>query len=223
MKTIELYAGTRSFSLVAEKQGHRTFTTDYEEIDGQDLVADIHDLTAVDFPYTKPDILWASPPCEGFSVASIGANWTGGHRAYKPKSDTARRSIDLVKEALRMIEELKPKFYFIENPQGVLKKLDLLEHVPFMHTVWYCKYGDMRAKPTNIWTNAQWFTPRPVCRNYKYNKETGLIIDRHCHHESARRGAKTGTQGIDGYKNRSRIPAQLFEDIFEQYSVRRLK
>ena len=61
MKTIELYAGTRSFSKVAKKLGHKTFTTDYEEIDGQDLVADIKTLTAKDFPY-KPKILWASPP-----------------------------------------------------------------------------------------------------------------------------------------------------------------
>lgn len=213
-KTIELYGGARSFSVVAQRLGHQIFTTDYEVIDGQDLVADIHDLTAKDFPY-KPDILWASPPCEGFSVASMGANWRGGYRAYIPKTDTARRSIDLVKQALRLIDELKPKYFFIENPQGVLKNLPLLKHLK-MHTIWYCKYGDMRAKPTNIWTNAEWFQPRPCCRNYKYDKVTGKIINRHCHHEPARRGAKTGTQGIKGYKNRSRIPAQLFEDIFDQ-------
>ena len=81
IKTIELFAGTQSFSKVVKKSGHKTFATDYEEIDGQDLVADIHDLRAKDFPYLHPDILWASPPCEGFSVASIGANWKGGYRA----------------------------------------------------------------------------------------------------------------------------------------------
>lgn len=216
MKTIELFAGTKSFSKVATELGHQTFTTDYKEIDGQDLIADITQLHAIDFSYCQPDILWASPPCEGFSVASIGANWTGGHRAYIPKSDTARRSINLVQHTVRLIEELQPQWYFIENPRGVLKKLDLLEHVPYMHTVWYCTYGDTRAKPTNIWTNASWFKPRPCCKNYRYNKD-GSILDQHCHHESARRGAKTGTQGIDGYKNRSRIPKELFDDIFKQY------
>lgn len=78
MNTIELFAGTRSFSKVAKELGHCTFTTDYEEIDGQDLIADVRELTARDFPY-QTDILWASPPCEGFSVASIGHNWTGGY------------------------------------------------------------------------------------------------------------------------------------------------
>lgn len=200
MKTIELFAGTRSFSKVAGSLGHSIFTTDYEEIDGQDLVADIKTLSAKDFPY-QPDVLWASPPCEGFSVASIGKNWGGGYRAYEPKSDSARRSIELVKHTLRIIAELKPTYFFVENPRGVLRKLDLLAHIP-RYTVTYCQYGDTRMKPTDIWTNAP-FTPRPMCKN----GDT-------CH-ISAPRGSKTGTQGIKGYKDRSRIPPELFEDIFK--------
>jgi site-specific DNA-cytosine methylase len=126
MKTIELYAGTRSFSKVALEYGYQIFTTDYEEIDGQDLVADIRTLTVKDFPY-KPDVVWASPPCEGFSVASIGANWTGGKRGYIPKSDSARNSIDLAKQAIRLIKELNPKYWFIENPRGLLRKMPFME------------------------------------------------------------------------------------------------
>lgn len=203
MKTIELFAGTRSFSKVAKDLGHEVFTTDYEETDGQDLVADIHDLKAKDFPY-QPDVLWASPPCEGFSVASIGANWGGGYRGYQPKSDTARRSIDLVKQALRLIDEIKPKWWFIENPRGVLRKLDLIPADAIRHTVTYCQYGDTRMKPTDIWTNATWWTPRPMCKN-----------SQPCH-VAAPRGSKTGTQGVKGYKDRSRIPEQLFREIFQQ-------
>jgi hypothetical protein len=203
MKTIELFAGTRSFSKVAKELGHKTFTTDYKEIDGQDLVADVRSLNANDFPF-EPDILWASPPCEGFSVAAIGKNWGGGHRGYEPKSDSARRSIELVQNAVRLIEEINPTWWFIENPRGVLRKLDLIDS-PFRHTVTYCQYGDTRMKPTDIWTNAYWWTPRPMCKN-------GAPC-----HVAAPRGSRTGTQGIKGYKNRSRIPAELFKEIFEQY------
>lgn len=202
MKTIELYAGTGSFSRVAKSLGHQTFTTDYEEIDGQDLVADIHTLSAADFPY-KPDVLWASPPCEVFSVASIGANWGGGFRGYIPKSINACRSVDLVNHALRMINQLNPKWWFIENPRGVLRKLNIIP-VGIRHTVTYCQYGYTRMKPTDIWTNADWWHPKPVCKN-------GMPC-----HIAAPRGSKTGTQGVKGYKNRSRIPPALFEEIFSQ-------
>jgi hypothetical protein len=199
MNTIELFAGTGSFSKVARLLEHQTFTTDYEEIDGQDLVADIRDLTTTDFPY-RPDILWASPPCEGFSVAAIGKNWNHDNT---PKTDSARRSVELVQHTVRLIKELQPTWWFIENPRGKLRKLDLID-APFMHTVTYCQYGDTRMKPTDIWTNAHWWTPRPVCKN-------GMPC-----HVAAPRGSSTGTQGIKGYKDRSRIPAALFEEILSQ-------
>ena len=204
LRTLELFAGTRSFSKVAGSLGHQIFTTDYEEIDGQDLVDDIRNLSAKDLP-TDVDILWASPPCEGFSVAAIGHNWTGGYRGYIPKSDSARRSIELVQHAVRIIEEVKPTFWFIENPRGLLRKLDLIPAGGVRHTVTYCQYGDTRMKPTDIWTNATWWTPRPMCKNGDS-----------CH-ISAPRGSRTGTQGIKGYKDRSRIPEELFKEIFEQY------
>lgn len=202
LNTIELFAGTRSFSKVAEELGHRVFTTDYEKIDGQDLIADIRLLSSKDFPY-RPDVLWASPPCEGFSVASIGHNWTGGVRGYIPKSDSARRSIDLAQNGLRLIEELKPTWWFIENPRGLLRKMPFMQDFHRV-TITYCQYGDTRMKPTDTWTNATWWTPRPMCKNGDK-----------CH-VSAPRGSKTGTQGIKGYKNRSRIPEEVFKEIFSQ-------
>lgn len=199
MKTIELFAGTKSFSQVAQSLGHETFTTDYEEIDGQDLVDDVRLLKARDFPY-QPDILWASPPCEGFSVAAIGKNWNHDNT---PKTDSARLGVQLVEAAVRLIEELKPTWWFIENPRGKLRKLGLIGGV--RHTVTYCQYDDTRMKPTDIWTNAYWWKPRPICKNSSP-----------CH-IAAPRGSTTGTQGIKGYKDRSRVPPKLFKEIFEQY------
>ncbi len=151
------------------------------------------------------DILWASPPCQGFSVAAIGANWTGGYRGYIPKSDSARLSIALVKKVLKIIEQRKPTWFFIENPRGLLRKMPFMRDL-MRHTITYCQYGDTRMKPTDIWTNAHWWTPRPTCSNGSS-----------CH-VAAPRGAKTGTQGIKGDRERSRIPAQLFEELFEQYT-----
>jgi hypothetical protein len=57
-------------------------------------------------------------------------------------------------------------------------------------------------KPTDIWTNIP--NPNfPCCKNGDP-----------CH-ESAPRGSRTGTQGIKGAKDRSRIPDKLCEYIVE--------
>jgi hypothetical protein len=66
-----------------------------------------------------------------------------------------------------------------------------------------CKYGDERAKPTDIWTNSTTWVPRPVCRNG--NKD--------CHHQPAPRGSKTGTQGKSNSYERSKIPHDLCMEI----------
>ncbi len=69
------------------------------------------------------------------------------------------------------------------------------------YTVTYCQYGDKRMKPTDIWTNH----PDPQFKPPRHNGDP-------CH-ESAPRGAKTGTQGIKGSKDRARIPYDLCRHI----------
>jgi hypothetical protein len=206
MKTIELFAGTKSFSNVAHSLGHHTTTYEIEERFRPDVCVDIRNVASLP---KWCDMLWASPPCQGFSVAAIGHNWTGGRGAYIPKSDSALLSIELAKKTLSLIEESKPTWWFIENPRGLLRKMPfMVEAMERMggvrHTVTYCQYGDNRMKPTDIWTNALWWHPRPMCKNGDK-----------CH-ESAPRGSKTGTQGIVGDTDRSRIPSGLFQEIFNQ-------
>ena len=68
MKVLELFAGSRSFSKVAEEMGMETFTTDYKDFDKIDYVVDLLDFNINKIPF-KPDVIWASPPCTYFSVA----------------------------------------------------------------------------------------------------------------------------------------------------------
>jgi hypothetical protein len=48
-----------------------------------------------------------------------------------------------------------------------------------------------------------------TCKNFRKNKP------KHCHHEAAPRGSKTGTQGLKGNMERSVIPPKLFEHILK--------
>jgi len=205
MKTIELFAGTKSFSKVAKSLDHDTLTYELESRFEPDVCGDIRDVSSL----PKCDMLWASPPCQGFSVAVIGRNWNHDNT---PKTDSARLGMELAQKTLSLIKESKPTWWFIENPRGKLRKLDFMidaikEMGGVRHTVTYCQYGDNRMKPTDIWTNALWWHPRPMCKNGDK-----------CH-ESAPRGSKTGTQGIVGDTDRSRIPEKLFREIFAQHDI----
>ena len=205
LKTLELFAGSCSFSKVAKEFGYKTFTTDINNYDGIDLICDILNIDLSQIPYT-PDIIWASPPCTAFSVASIGCHWTGGKEAYIPKTNKAKLGIKLVEKTLEIIKyykKLNPNLiYYIENPRCVLRKLGLLDNISIRNTVTYCQYGDSRMKPTDIWTNDKEWKPRPMCKNGD-----------DCH-IPAPRGSKTGTQGLKGSYERSIVPPELFIEIF---------
>lgn len=125
MNTLELFCGTKSFSNVAKELGHNIYTIDNDESFEPDICKSVLELDG--HVFTECDILWASPPCEGFSVASIGANWTGGKCGYIPKSDSARRSIALAQKTIEIIEQSNPKYWFIENPRGLLRKMPFME------------------------------------------------------------------------------------------------
>ena len=208
MKFLELFAGSRSFSKVADKFGYETYTTDIEPFEKIDQACDMFefDIDQMLDEFGKPDIIWASPPCTTFSVASISTHWTGGHRAYIPKTRQAEIGMNLVAEAIWIIKTLNPKYFYIENPRGLLRKLDIITKESFIrNTIWYCQYGDTRAKPTDIWTNDYNWKPKPVCKNGNPD----------CHHERAPRGSRTGTQGLANNYERSKVPEELCQEIIK--------
>ena len=205
MKVLELFAGSRSFGKAAESLGFEVFSSDVNNFKNINYAVDILDFDINKVPFV-PDVIWASPPCTYFSVASIGTHWNEDHT---PKSKNALKGVSYVEKTLEIIKKLKPKFWFIENPRGKLRKLQVVKGLQ-RTTVWYCKYGDYRAKPTDIWTNnlysifnPEGWQPRPKC--YNDNKK--------CHHEAAPRGSQTGTQGVKGNYNRSKIPEELCIEI----------
>jgi len=136
MQTIEFFCGTKSFSKVAAARGCRTFTVDIDAAHHPDLAQDIRLLAPSDLPQNI-DVLWASPPCNAFSVAAIAKNWNA--------DGTPKPSVDLA---------LAP----IAKTMALIRK----------------------AGP--------------------------------------RRGSRTGTQRINMARERARIPALLFQEIFTQLS-----
>jgi hypothetical protein len=199
VNVLELFAGSRSVGKQAEKLGMNVFSSDLIEFEGINYPVSILDFDVNKVPF-QPDIIWASPPCTSFSVASIGHHWTGGKGAYIPKTDGARLGLELVKKTIEIINHFQPTYWFMENPRGVLRKLPVVQGLK-KNTVTYCQYGDERMKPTDIWTNSDVWIPRPMCKNGDP-----------CH-VAAPRGSRTGTQGRSNAYERSKIPDELCNEI----------
>ena len=204
MKVLELFAGTRSIGKAFERGGHEVFSIEWDKrFENIDLYADIGTITADDIlkNFGRPDVIWASPDCTTYSIAAISH-----HRRKEddgnlaPVSEYAKFCDNVNQHVLKLIYELNPKYWFIENPRGGLRKMRFMKGLP-RYTLTYCQYGDTRMKPTDIFTNH----PNPCFKPPCHNGDP-------CH-VAAPRGAKTGTQGLKGHIQRSIIPDALCDHI----------
>jgi site-specific DNA-cytosine methylase len=191
-----------------EAAGWEVYTVDWDKKFNPTLCADIGTLTKqdiVDLCGGVPDVVWMSPDCTSYSIAAIShhrkKNAATGE--LEPQSEYAIFCDSVNKHIINVVvNELKPKFYFIENPRGGMRKMGFVQEIP-RYTVTYCQYGDNRQKPTDIWTNHPSPAFKPACK-------PGSSC-----HESAPRGSKTGTQGRANKVERARIPQALCEHIVE--------
>lgn len=207
MILLELFAGTRSISKAFEKLGVKTISIEWnKDFENIDLYEDINNVTIEDIRKLcgggLPDIIWASPDCTTYSVAAISRHRRKNelNGSLDPISDYAKFCDKTNKYVLELINQIRPKFWFIENPRGALRKMDFMQNLP-RYTVTYCQYGDKRMKPTDIWTNFKDPNFKPPC-HYGDN----------CH-EKAPRGSNNGTQGMKNAKFRSVIPEELCDYI----------
>jgi hypothetical protein len=211
MKVLDLFAGTGSATQAFEDRGHEVYRVELDER----FPADHRDILTY---WPEPgsfDVVWASPPCTAFSMAGSGSKKNGSTRwIYRdkndphpyfgprvPNDDVAHMGCRLVAAALARIYEIKPKYWWLENPMGGLRTMGFMQRVPGPVTVTYCQYGETRMKPTDLW--GVWpdtWRPRPKCKN-------GAPC-----HQAAPRGSKTGTQALS-VTDRARVPHALSLEI----------
>lgn len=203
---MDLFCGTKSIAKAFEARGHTVYTVDWDKRFNPDLAVDIGTLTAndiIDLCGGFPDVIWASPDCTTYSVAAIST-----HRRKEPNgslspvTDYAKRCDEINEYLIALIKGLNPRYWFIENPVGGLRKMDFMQKLP-RYTVTYCQYGERRQKPTDIWTNHPDPKFKPQCKR-------GAPC-----HDAAPRGAKTGTQSLKNRIEKARIPEMLCNHIVD--------
>lgn len=113
---------------------------------------DVHDLNA-DYLYNELGIegdihgILAATPCTDF--ASSGAK----HFAAKDADGRTEASKELVFATLSLIENLRPKFWVLENPVGRIANLTGLPKARMSFDQWH--FGHAFTKKTMLWGNFQ--------------------------------------------------------------------
>lgn len=205
MNVLELFAGTRSIGKAFENKGHNVISLDWDNtLPNIDICQNILDVTPdMILERINPvNVIWASPDCTTYSVASISKHRYYENGCLRPKSEYAYICDDINVYLHNLIMLLKPEIWFIENPRGAMRKMNFMQGLP-RYTVTYCQYGDSRMKPTDIWTNLPNPNFKPPCKN-------GASC-----HERAPRGSRYGTQRLRNARERSIIPNELCNYIVD--------
>jgi len=205
MKVLELFSGTGSVGKICKNYGYTVTSLDLKNAD---INCNIMNWDYKTIPKDSFDIIWASPPCNSFSVMQ---------NAIKSKDDILKNieinGLPILRKTEEIIEYFNPKYYFIENPQTGRMKEYIADKNFF--DVDYCMYSDWGYKKrTRIWTNLIGFN------NLTCNKQCGNIININGHLLHKSNCGNTRTLKILGakpttLKDRYRIPPRLIESILD--------
>lgn len=224
MRVLDLFSGTGGWSEAFLDRGHHVIRLDNNPKFRTVPHTLITDVLNYDFSNFKVDVILASPPCEKFSVSRIRDNWIGSKTTpLVPRHEASAQALFLLETTLRIVYATKPKYWWLENPMGAMRRMDCLQDVP-RTTVTLCKYGKHYRKPTDLW--GEWpdtWLPEPPCTGHPRHGALTLIskggkkyvLDaegRPCH-ESASRGSKTGVQGLKDATERGKIPYALSTEV----------
>ena len=203
MKTLELFAGTQSFSkgVKALYPDATTITVDILDKFKPTFVSDILTFNYRQYKEGEFDIVWCSPPCNEYSKAK-----TRGERDLEG-ADT------LVRKCFEILDYLKPRSWIVENV-GTGKLVGRMEAIrPGLQSVFadYCAYGKPYRKRTIFWSNrpltCQLCGGRGVCSQMDGAKHKGSVGN--------------GTQkynplGISSVWDKDAIPERLIETLIRQ-------
>ena len=107
MRMLDLFAGLGGASQAMKDRGWDVVTVDNNPDFSPDILADIKTW---EWGGSSVDLVWASPPCEEFS------------REFMPWSKTGNDpSMELLAATIRLIGQIKPRFWIIENTRGAVK------------------------------------------------------------------------------------------------------
>ena len=169
MRILELFKGGGSITeFFKDNEDVEVISLDILEKYKPSIVCDIMEFDYKQYEPGYFDIIWASPECKIFS--SLQYSWIG--RKWKDKNDLdierEKHSI-FINKTIEIIDYLKPKTYFIENPlySSIWNYVENKEYLENCVIVDYCYFGFDYKKPTKILTNKKLENKRCKCEIHK--------------------------------------------------------
>jgi site-specific DNA-cytosine methylase len=199
MKLLELFAGNKSVSKVFKKKYNdiEIVSLDIDQKLDPDICINILEWDYKIYPVNYFDVIWASPDCRSWSVAGCGRH----HKLpdLEPKTQIAIDGELMIYKTLEIINYFKPKYWFIENPRGLLRHFPVMKTLPYCHLVYYGNYDYYMQKPTNIWSNI---------KLWEDEKKANITVEYNCNGNNV--------TFSNNKKNRSLIPSKLIEKIIDK-------
>lgn len=212
-RLLELFCGTKSVGKVFENAGYEVVSLDYNKKFNATHTEDILNWDYTIYPQDYFDVIWASPDCTTWSVAT-GGKYRKKDSIYGLDNEHQNKATIGNKMVLKVIEILmyfKPKSWFIENPRGLMRYfpplINFIEEVDASMTlVYYGNYGWGFPKPTHIWSNNK------LWNNEKMPKMSpdSYTTYYHNHDKRIKRKYKAYQRSAE---ERSKIPSELIERL----------
>lgn len=122
MIMIDLCCGLKGASAAMKARGWHVLTLDNNPIFHPDILTDI---TGWHYQGERPDLVWASPPCNEFS------------REYFPWNRTGKTpSLSIYLACQLIIRETAPRFWIIENTRGAVPYFGKPSTVYYPYYLW---------------------------------------------------------------------------------------
>ena len=195
---LELFAGTGSVGKSFASHGWLVVSLDITDKGGYTptlLVNILYWAFKDAFPPHHFRVVWASPPCEHYSLARTTASTPRDLPFYD----------SLVQKSLDIVDYYKPEFYFIENPaSGLLRTRPVIQEEQWLD-VDYCMYGCEYRKRTRLWGvfPPAWH-PLPLCRRTCWSCTSSGTGN---HRSTAQRGSGWSLNQLH------HIPSRLMDEL----------
>lgn len=168
---IDLCYGLGGATQYLKDEGHRVFSVDNNSKFDVDLIADVRELTKESFPF-KPYFMWASPPCVEFS------------RCDMPWLVSKEPDMSIVLACIRLIKELTPTYWVLENVRGARPYLNPLLGKPKKCGPYFL-WGQFPIFDTKVTKKKKWITaPTQKARSaarakipYGISKALGMALE----------------------------------------------